>query len=107
MILFEKSLWREQFKNGSVFLLLGQFLAIPDNTWGYPVITGNTCENLEILGNIRRCLSIPGDTWQYLTILLQYLPIPNNTHQFQTIPIKLGIGWYHLVSTMHHVSLPI
>ncbi len=58
----------------------------PGNTWQYSAISGNT--------------------WQYSVILLQYLPIPNHTCQFQTIPNKPGIAWYGLVSTIHGV-LPL
>ncbi len=43
--------------------------------------------------------------FSFLAILLQYLTIPNNTYPFKTIPNNLGMSWYHLLSTMHQVSL--
>jgi len=49
-------------------------------------------------------LDIPGNTWQYPSILLQYFPILNNTEQYFLIPnitkqyltnlVLVGITWY-------------
>ncbi len=45
--------------------------------------------------------------FSFLAILLQYLTIPNYIYPFQILPNNLVISWYHLVSTMHQVSLPV
>jgi hypothetical protein len=57
---------------------------------------GNTWQYLTIL-------AIPDKTFTILTIIKESLPIPNNTN----LPKKLGIGWYHLVLTIHPASLPL
>jgi hypothetical protein len=79
-------------KNGIKYLYiqLGQFLLIPDNTLHYVVILSHTYQFQTMLTNSE-----------------QYLPIPNNTYQFLTIPKKPGFSWYRLVSTKHQASLPI
>jgi len=38
-------------------------------------------------------LTIPVNTWKHLTICIQYLTIPNNTYQYQTNLVSVGIIW--------------
>jgi hypothetical protein len=78
MKFYKKVYKTKKLYNVSFCSQLGQSLSIPDNTWRYLVILG--------------------DTWQYFYNTKQYLPILNNSYQFLTIPNNTWQTWYWLVS---------
>jgi hypothetical protein len=87
----------KKYEEKRILFLISSTGLIPGNIWQYFAIPGNTWIPLPIL---LECLPILNNTYQYHTILTnskQYLQDPNNTFKIQTIPDNTYKTWYQFV----------